>query len=85
MAEDLLTSLAKALAARITPTATPGGGSGIPRPAELDSTDAAVARNARANYVAQLTDQPMTRLSAEEKATIRQEIDAVLKDSGFGS
>jgi len=81
--DDLLNALARALSARTA--TTPGGGSGIPRPVELDSTDAAVARNARANYVAQLTDQPMTRLSAEEKATIRQEIDAVLKDSGFGS
>jgi hypothetical protein len=81
--DDLLNALARALSARTA--TTPGAGSGIPRPAELDSTDAAVVRDARARYVAQLTDQPMTRLSAEEKATIRQEIDAVLKDSGFGS
>jgi len=84
--DDLLTRLANALAARTTPApASPGSGSGIRPGPDFYSTDSAKQRAAQKEYVGRLTDTDMTKLSSDEKAIIRREIDATLKDSGFGS
>lgn len=90
MADETLDSLLRALTARLQTgsgqqTGKPGAGSGIPRPVDMDSPDANKARAARQAYVKNLTDGDMTRLSVEEKKIVRAEIDAVLKDSGFGA
>jgi hypothetical protein len=65
--------------------AAPGSGSGIARPSKMDDKDPYVARSARRDYVEALTNSNMSLLNADEKKAIREECDAVLKDSGFNT
>lgn len=78
--QRLLTALAKRLAGPANPVPGFGQGTGIARPAEMDSPDAAVARDARSNYAGRLLAQPAIHLSRQERDTIRDEITAVLAD-----
>jgi hypothetical protein len=60
------------------------GGSGVEPPAKLNDTDPAVRRDARAEYIRRMTDAvPIARLDARERATVREECQAVLRDMGF--
>lgn len=61
-----------------------GIGSGVARPAALDSPDLAVQRDARAAYVREMTDRaPMEQLTAAERAEVFTATQDVLRSDGY--
>lgn len=61
-----------------------GIGSGVPRPAALDSSDLAVQRDARATYVKEMTDRaPLEQLSPAEREEYFKATQDVLRGDGY--
>ena len=61
-----------------------GIGSGVARPAALDSPDLAVRRDARASYVAAMTDRcPVEELSVDERREVFEACQDRLRQDGY--
>jgi len=70
--------------ARQPPRSRLGIGSGVARPAALDSQDVAVQRDARAAYVREMTDRaPLEQLSPEERIEYYKAAQDVLRSDGY--
>lgn len=70
--------------AKAPPASTFGIGSGVVRPAELDSPDLAIQRDARAAYAKAMTDKaPIEQLSALEKIEYFKAAQDVLRSDGY--
>lgn len=89
MERNDIDAIANALAARMSgsnkaPQSRLGIGSGVARPAGLDSPDAAVRQDARASYVKEMTDRaPMEQLNASELAEVFAATQDVLRQDGY--
>lgn len=70
--------------AKAPPASTFGIGSGVVRPAELDSSDVAVQRDARAAYAKEMSDRcSIHQFSDAEKIEYRKAAIDVLRQDGY--
>lgn len=85
MDQNELNQIADALIRRMGGNQSPGTGSGVQRPRELDdaNTDPTLRAKLLEDYTAKLTEAPQSSWSAAERKSIWERSRSVLRDMGY--